>query len=79
MVGNQRRIPIEEIQRLQRQALERASRCVIYAHVWKVLQEQDGNLARQTERLRDAASHRGYEVIQVITEQASSINEHRTG
>lgn len=38
-------------------------------------QEQDGHLARQAERLKEAAARRGYEVIQISTEQASSIND----
>src|SRR5260221_7748064 len=33
----------------------------------------------QTERLNEAAHARGYEVVAVITEQASSLNEHRRG
>jgi len=43
---------------------------VLYARVLSVRQEQDGNLARQTARLREAAAEGGYEVVQVITEQA---------
>jgi putative resolvase len=54
-----------------------SARCVLYARVSSVLQEQDGNLGRQTERLREAASERGYGVVQVITEHASSLNERR--
>src|SRR5712692_8634101 len=78
-VGNQRRIPIEEIVRLRKQGERAAERCVLYARVSSVRQDQDGNLARQTARLREAASARGYEVVQVITEQASSLNEKRKG
>jgi putative resolvase len=78
-VGNQRRIPLEEIFRLRRQGENHAVRCVLYARVSSVRQEQDGNLARQTERLKEAASERGYDVVQVITEQASSLNERRKG
>jgi len=80
-VGNQRRIPIEEISRLRRldKGLAGAERCVLYARVSSVRQEQDGNLSRQTERLKEAASERGYQVVQVITEQASSLNERRKG
>jgi predicted site-specific integrase-resolvase len=52
---------------------------VLYARVSSVRQEQDGNLSRQTARLQEAASTRGYEVVQVITEQASSLNERRRG
>jgi predicted site-specific integrase-resolvase len=78
-VGNQRRIPVEEIVRLRRQEERAAERCVLYARVSSVRQEQDGNLARQTERLKEAATECGYEVVQVITEQASSLNERRKG
>jgi putative resolvase len=77
--GNQRRIPVDEISRLRRQGSGRAERCVLYARVGSHRQEQDGNLARQTERLKEAATERGYEVVQVITEQASSLNERRRG
>src|SRR5258708_772448 len=78
-VGNQRRIPVEEIFRLRRQGEPQALRCAIYARVSSVRQEQDGNLSRQTERLNEAAHARGYEVVAVITEQASSLNERRRG
>ena len=78
-VGNQRRIPIEEIVRLRKQGERVAQRCVLYARVASIRQEQDGNLARQTARLWEAATLRGYEVVQVITEQASSLNEKRKG
>jgi putative resolvase len=77
-VGNQRRIPIEEIWRL-RSLGKRAERCVLYARVSSVRQEQDGNLSRQTERLKEAANERGYQVVQMITEQASSLGERRKG
>ncbi len=50
-IGNQRQIPIEEIWRLRTPG-KRAERCVLYARVSSVRQEQDGNLARQTARLR---------------------------
>src|SRR5260221_3591636 len=69
--GNQRRISIEEISRLRRQE-KGAEQCVLYARVSSVRQAQDGKLSRQTERLKEAAAARGYEVAAVITEQASS-------
>jgi putative resolvase len=75
MVGNQRRIPIAEVHRLQGQARGTAERCVMYARVSSARQEQDGHLARQAERLKEAPASRGYEVIQIITEQASSNND----
>ena len=52
---------------------------MLYARVSSVRHEQDGNLARQTARLQEAAASRGYEVIQTITEQASGLNERRKG
>jgi len=76
--GNQRRISIEEISRLRRQE-KRAEQCALYARVSGVRQEQDGNLSRQAERLKEAATARGYEVAAVIMEQASSLNEKRKG
>ena len=78
-VGHQRRIPIAEIARLRRQGKPGAERCVLYARVSSVRQEQDGTLTRQTERLREAAAKHGYEVVSVIAEHASSLNEHRRG
>jgi len=36
-------------------------------------------LSRQTARLKEAAHARGYEVVAVITEQASALNERRRG
>jgi len=78
-VGNQRRIPLEEIFRLRRQGAPQAPRCALYARVSSVRQEQDGNLSRQTARLKEAASARGYEVVAVIAERASSLNERRRG
>ena len=79
--GNQRRIPIGEVSRLRRQAKgeQPAERCALYARVASVRQEQDGNLARQAARLEEAALMRGYEVVAVISEQASSLNEKRKG
>src|SRR5205085_2953234 len=62
--GNQRRIPIEEISRLRRQGegKQGAERCVLYARVSSGRQEEDGDLARQSERLTAAAMERGYEI-----------------
>src|SRR6516164_549557 len=77
--ANQRRIPVEELFRLRRQGEPQAPRCALYARVSSVRQEQDGHLARQTARLKQAAHARGYEVVAVITEQASSLNERRRG
>jgi putative resolvase len=79
--GNQRRIPIEEISRLRRlgRGEQGTERCALSARVSSGRQEQDGHLARQTARLQEAARMRGYEVVAVISEQASSLNEKRKG
>ena len=50
---------------------------MIYARVSSAKQKADGNLERQRERLKDYAVDHGYEVIRVLQEQASGINEHR--
>jgi putative resolvase len=63
--GNQRRIPLKEIERLLRPGEPQAERCVLYARASSVRQDQDGNLAQQTERLKAAASARLYEVVAV--------------
>ena len=65
--------------RLQGKGEQRSERCALYARVSSVRQEQDGNLARQTARLAEAARARGYEVVAVISEQESSLNEKRRG
>jgi putative resolvase len=52
---------------------------VLSARVSSIRQEQDGNLSRQTERLKEAATAWGYEVAVVITEQASRLHEKRKG
>ncbi len=57
-IGNQRRIPIEEIWRLRSQG-KRAERCVLYARVSSVRQEQDGNLARQTSSIAGSSNFAG--------------------
>ena len=77
--GNQRRVPRSEVSRLLQQGQIQAERCALYARVSSVRQEQDGNLARQIERLKEAAAELGYETVATITEQASSLNEKRKG
>ncbi len=52
---------------------------MVYARVSSIKQKRDGNLERQRERLLEAARAQGYRVIDVISEQASGINEKRRG
>lgn len=56
-----------------------SQRCAIYARVSSAKQEQEGNLTRQAERLQAVAQQRGYQLVTLITEQASSLNEKRRG
>lgn len=57
---------MEEILRPRRQGTQTAERCVLYARVSSVRQEQDDNLARQTISLKEAAALCSYKVVQVI-------------
>jgi putative resolvase len=75
---NQRRIPVETIHQLLN-VRGKSLRCAIYARVSSAKQEQEGNLARQVERLQEVARERGYQVVALIAEQASSLNEKRKG
>ena len=54
-------------------------RCAIYARVSSAKQEHEGHLTRQVERLQLVARERGYQVVALISEQASSLNEKRKG
>ena len=75
---NQRRIPVDAIDSLLK-GQGKALRCVIYARVSSAKEEQEGHLMRQVERLQRVAKERGYQIIAVICEQASSLNEKRKG
>jgi predicted site-specific integrase-resolvase len=52
---------------------------VVYARVSSQKQAAAGNLERQRERLVNAAQAQGYELVSVITEQSSGLNENRRG
>ncbi len=75
---NHRHIGMPEIQRLQRQG-EQAVRCALSARVSTFKQAQEGNLARQLERLRVAAAECEYQLVQTIAKYASSLKEKRRG
>ena len=74
----QRRIPVDVIERI-RKTSEPTLRCAIYARVSSAKQEHEGNLTRQVERLQQVAQQRDYQVVSLIAEQASSLNEKRKG
>src|SRR6266571_1371539 len=75
---NQRRIPVDAIHQLLK-GQGTSLRCAIYARVSSAKQEHEGNLTRQVERLQEVARERGYQVVALIAEQASSLNEGRRG
>ncbi len=75
---NQRRIPVDTIHHLLK-GQGKALRCAIYARVSSAKQEHDGNLTHQVERLQRVAQERSYEVVALIQEQASGLNEKRKG
>jgi putative resolvase len=75
---NQRRIPVDAVER-RRKTSGSTLRCAIYARVSNAKQEHEGNLTRQVERLQHVARERGYQVVALISEQASSLNEKRKG
>ena len=52
-------------------------RAIVYARVSTRKQADAGNLQRQKERLVTRAVERGYQVVAVLTETASGLNEHR--
>src|SRR5712692_6539178 len=75
---NQRRIPVATVHQLLK-GQGKALRCAIYARVSSAKQEHEGNLTRQVERLQEVAREGGYQVVALIAEQASSLNEKRKG
>jgi putative resolvase len=75
---NQRRIPVDTVQQLLK-GQGKSLRCAIYARVSSAKQEQEGNLTRQVERLQRVAEARSYEMVALIQEQASGLDEKRKG
>ncbi|WP_273000504.1 IS607 family transposase [Hydrogenibacillus schlegelii] len=77
--SGQRRFPRSEILRLLGEALPSGRRAVLYARVSSAKQAGAGNLERQRQRLEEHCRARGYEVVAVIAEQGSGLNEKRKG
>ncbi|ALV63351.1 transposon ISC1913 protein [Thermococcus sp. 2319x1] len=74
-VGREYRIPESEIKRLlEGKTLEKV---VIYARVSSRDQKED--LERQVEYLKNYCSSKGYQVIKIITDISSGLNENRKG
>jgi excisionase family DNA binding protein len=77
-VGGRRRIPESEVERLIGFVKPDASRkAVIYVRVSSHDQKQKGDLERQKQSLLDYARSRGYEVVAVLEDVASGLNENR--
>jgi putative resolvase len=77
-VGGRRRIPESEVERLIGFVKPDASRkAVIYVRVSSHDQKQKGDLERQKQSLLDYVRSRGYEVVAVLEDVASGLNENR--
>ena len=77
--SGQRRFSRSEILRLLGKSIPSGGRAVVYARVSSAKQAGAGNLERQRQRLEEHCRARGYEVVAVIAEQGSGLNEKRKG
>ena len=80
--GGHRRIPqsiLETLLNAQGTKQFNVTRAVIYARVSSQKQAQAGHLERQIERLKSFADVNGFQIIDVITDIASGLNENRLG
>lgn len=82
--GGHWRIPESEVRRILKptgQAITAPSTitCVIYARVSSQKQKQAGNLTRQIERLQKYAQQQHLQVLKIITDVGSGLNENRKG
>lgn len=78
--GGHRRFTEEELQRVlgvQAPSQPAVLRAALYARVSTKKQQQAGNLDRQMERLREHAQGQGYQVVVVLSETGSGVNENR--
>ncbi|RDD53152.1 MAG: IS607 family transposase [Candidatus Korarchaeota archaeon NZ13-K] len=77
-VGGRRRVPEDEVERLMGIIKPDASkRAVVYCRVSSHDQKQKGDLERQKESLLEYAKSKGYEVVSVLEDVASGLNENR--
>jgi predicted site-specific integrase-resolvase len=79
--SNQRRYPIEEIERiLGTGGITKAKdTAVIYARVSTKKQAESGNLVKQIERLRKYAGTNGFVLVEECSDVASGLNQKRRG
>jgi excisionase family DNA binding protein len=77
-VGGRRRIPESEVERLMGFIKPDISKnAVIYVRVSSHDQKQKGDLERQKQSLLDYAKSKGYEVVAILEDVASGLNENR--
>ncbi len=77
-VGGRRRIPESEVERLMGTIKPNMSiKAVIYARVSSHDQKQKGDLERQKQSLLEYAKSRRYDVVAVLEDVASGLNEDR--
>ncbi|MEM3573617.1 MAG: IS607 family transposase [Nitrososphaeria archaeon] len=77
-VGGRRRIPESEVERLMGIVKPGMSKkAVIYVRVSSHDQKQKGDLERQKQSLLNYARSKGYEVIAILEDVASGLNENR--
>ena len=74
-VGKEFRIPEDEVKRMLKGKV--ANTAVIYARVSS--SDQKSNLERQIEYLKEYCSAKGYNVVDILTDVASGLNEKRRG
>jgi len=74
-VGREYRVPEDEVKRILKGKL--ADTAVIYARVSS--SDQKSDLERQVEYLKEYCSAKGYNVIDIIIDVASGLNEKRRG
>ncbi|MDN5347409.1 MAG: putative resolvase [Clostridia bacterium] len=77
--SGQRRFPRSEVLRLLGEDLPSGRRAVVYTRVSSAKQAGAGNLERQRQRLEEYCRFRGYEIVAVVAEQGSGLNEKRKG
>ncbi len=74
-IGKEFRIPEDEVKRLLKGKI--ANMAVIYARVSS--SDQKSDLERQVEYLKEYCSAKGYNVVEILTDIASGLNEKRRG
>ena len=74
-IGKEFRIPESEVKRLLKGKITNTA--IIYARVSS--SDQKGDLERQIEYLKEYCSAKGYNVVNVLTDIASGLNEKRRG